>query len=32
MVWDLPPGAVNEALSRLEDDATDGVVVDRDFD
>ena len=32
MVWDLPPEAVNEALSRLDTDATDGVVVNRDFD
>ncbi len=32
MVWDLPAEAVNEALSQLENDATDGVVIDRDFD
>jgi hypothetical protein len=31
MVWDLPAAAVNEALSRLDDSAVDGVVVDRDF-
>jgi len=32
MVWDLPPGAVNEALSRLNEDAENGLVIDRDFD
>ncbi len=31
LVWDLPPDAVNEALSRLDGNGTEGVVIDRDF-
>jgi hypothetical protein len=31
MVWDLPPEAVNEALSRVDEEAVDGVTFHRDF-
>jgi len=32
MVWDLPPGAVNEALDRMEKTTSEALVVDRDFE